>query len=393
MEDNKKRRSKGDGSIRQRKDGSWEARIVEEGVSLSAYGKTESEARNKLRKKRKELLVGIKKETSKLLSDYVHNWLVTYKFGKIKDSSYDRLESVYNHHIKQSELGKVKLNKLKTMDLQLFINEKSQTLSYSSVKKIFELLKPCLNHAVLVGDLNQNPMLGVSMPNKKMMPVKTKTIEIYTDEEIVKLEYGIYNQYEENKRLFRYAPIFIFILNTGLRASECLALVWSDIDFKNKTVTINKSVSDVKNRGRYDSKSKKVSILTYTKTERSNRIVALNENAIAALIELRRRNEDMGLYSDRLVCNYKDGHILLRSFEQTFERVEKACGVEHRGLHALRHQFASHLLRLGADIKVISDLLGHENVNFTYNRYISTVNEQKINAVQLLDNINLKDIG
>lgn len=387
MEEKSKRRSKGDGSIRQRKDGSWEVRATEDGIQISAYGKTESEARNKLRKKRKEILLGQKKEVNKTLSQYIHIWLITYKFGKMKDSSYDRIESIYNHHIKDSELGKTKLSKLKTMDIQLFINEKSKGLSHSSVKKIYELLNPCLNHALLIGDINSNPMKGVSVPNKKMMPIKIKSIEIYTDDEIKKLEHGINNLYEDNKRLLRYAPIFIFILNTGLRASECLALKWSDIDFKAKTVTINKSVSDVKNRGRYESSAKKVPIITFTKTERSNRVVSLNNKAIKSLLELKKRNEEFELFSDYIVCNYKDGHILLRSFEQTFERVEELCGIRHRGLHSLRHQFASDLLRHGADIKVISDLLGHENVNFTYNKYISTIDEQKINAVHLLDSI------
>lgn len=393
MEERNKRRSKGDGSIRQRKDGSWEARLTEEGIQISANGKTESAARNNLRKKRKEIILGQRKESSKTVSLYVYTWLTTYKFGKIKDSSYDRIESIYNCHIKESKIGKTKLSKLKTMDLQLYVNEKAKVLSYSSVKKIYELLNPCFNHAVLIGDMNSNPMQGVSMPNKKMMPIKTKSVEIYTDDEIGKLEHGIYNYYNDDKRLFRYSPIAIFILNTGLRASECLALKWTDIDFKKKIVIVNKSVSDVKNRGRFDSKAKKVPIVTYTKTEKSNRIVALNQKAITALIELRSRNEDMGLYCEYLVCNYKDGHILLRSFEQTFERIEDICGVKHKGLHSLRHTFASTLLRYGADIKVISDLLGHENVNFTYNRYISTIDEQKINAVQILDNINLKDIG
>jgi integrase len=302
------------------------------------------------------------------------------------------MESTFNSHIKNSDIGKTKLNKLKTIDLQIFFNDKSNHLSYSSVKKIYEILNPCIKHAVLVGDMNSNPMEGVKMPNKKMMPIQTKTIEIYTDEEVEKLEYGIFHYFEENKRLFRYAPIFIFILNTGLRAGEVLALKWStDIDFEGRKVVVNKSVSDVKNRDRFECDTKKVSIITYTKTEKSNRIVNLNNKAIIALKEVKRRSEEMGIYSDYVVSNYNDSYILLRSFEQTFERIEKACGVSHKGIHQERHYFASKLLQCGVNIKVISDILGHENVNFTYNRYVHTVNEQKINAVQLLDNIHGKN--
>ena len=66
----------------------------------------------------------------------------------------------------------------------------------------------------------------------------------------------------------------------------------------------------------------------------------------------------------------------------------KAAGIENpNGIHSLRHTFASLALRKGVDIKVISDILGHASVNFTYNSYVHIIDEQKINAVDLLNNI------
>lgn len=119
----------------------------------------------------------------------------------------------------------------------------------------------------------------------------------------------------------------------------------------------------------------------------SNRVVDFNSKAIQSLYEVKRRNEELGIYSNYIVSNYTNGHIQLRSFEQTFERIEKARGISYKGIHQIRHHFASELMRYGVNIKIISDILRHENMNFTYNRYIHTINEQKINAVQLLDNI------
>jgi integrase len=63
-------------------------------------------------------------------------------------------------------------------------------------------------------------------------------------------------------------------------------------------------------------------------------------------------------------------HVSYRHLLATMVRACEAAGVEHRGLHALRHSFASNLYARGVDVKVISKLLGHASVEITYNRYI-----------------------
>jgi site-specific recombinase XerD len=63
-------------------------------------------------------------------------------------------------------------------------------------------------------------------------------------------------------------------------------------------------------------------------------------------------------------------HLSYRNLLATMETVCEAAGVEHRGLHALRHSFASKLYARGVEVKIISKLLGHASVEITYNRYI-----------------------
>ena len=65
-----------------------------------------------------------------------------------------------------------------------------------------------------------------------------------------------------------------------------------------------------------------------------------------------------------------DRHLSCRNLLATMEKACEAAGVEHRGLHALRHSFASNLYARGVEVKVISKLLGHASVEITYNRYI-----------------------
>jgi site-specific recombinase XerD len=63
-------------------------------------------------------------------------------------------------------------------------------------------------------------------------------------------------------------------------------------------------------------------------------------------------------------------HLSYRNLLATMETACEVAGVEHRGLHALRHSFASNLYARGVEVKIISKLLGHASVEITYNRYI-----------------------
>ena len=76
--------------------------------------------------------------------------------------------------------------------------------------------------------------------------------------------------------------------------------------------------------------------------------------------------------------------MLVRVLEQTFSRTCKENFIEYKGVHALRHTFGSVLVKKGVDIKVISEILGHSTVQFTYDRYIHVINEMKAEAVNLI---------
>ena len=76
-----------------------------------------------------------------------------------------------------------------------------------------------------------------------------------------------------------------------------------------------------------------------------------------------------------------------RNMQTIFDNILRNAGIAHKGLHALRHTFASMLIRKGVDIKIVSELLGHADVAFTYNRYVHIIDEQKNTAIQKLDEL------
>ncbi|MDF2588330.1 MAG: site-specific integrase [Anaerocolumna sp.] len=384
------KRDNGNGCIVQRKDGRWEARLQigtkDDGKPRikSLYGKTESDVKKKLREYKIETAKGIYEVSKINLSNYTDNWLKTYKYNSLKRSSYDRLENTYNHHIKDT-IGYIQMGNITTHDIQKLLNEKSNTLSFSSIKKIYELLNPLFKHAILLGDIKKNPMLGVIMPKKKDLNVQTKEIDIYSDEDIDKLIKTINSTFTDKCKLYRYSPIYIVLLNTGIRMGEALSIKWDQVNFNNKTLRIRENISYVKSREDEDNDNKRVIIFTDTKTKNGNRVIPLNSKAIEALKEIRRRNEIQNINSEYVVSDLNGNYVLPRNFSRTLEMLCNRAGVKFVGTHATRHTFASNAIRKGIDVKIVSEILGHSNIQLTYNRYVHIIQEQKMAAVQVLE--------
>lgn len=378
------------GSFRTKPNGTIEYRTYIDGKQKSFYGKNEAECLKKCR----EYMINYNREKEReyaksnhmTLSEYIEYWLLTYKFGSVANSTYDRLECALNVHIKGSDLGNKEIFDITSDDVQEFINSKKITMSLSSLKKIKEVLSPCFNHATASKMIKSNPMDLVVFPrNDKSLPIKTKVIECYNDKEIEKIaKTSTYPYYKANARRYRYAPMFTFILNTGLRFGECLALTWDDINFENNTISVNKTLSTIKNRNK-DSRSKKIQIISDPKTYNSTRILPMNKVAKDMLLEMKVRNSLSKIESNIVFTNYVGEHINMRSVQETFVSICKDIGIEHKGIHALRHTFGSVLVRNKVDIKVVSELLGHTDVKFTYNRYIHIINEQKAEAMNILN--------
>ena len=76
------------------------------------------------------------------------------------------------------------------------------------------------------------------------------------------------------------------------------------------------------------------------------------------------------------------------TLSDSYTNIAKTAGIENPlGVHTLRHTFASLLIKKGVDIKIVSDILGHKDVSFTYNIYVHILEEQKTQAMSLLDDI------
>lgn len=347
-------------NFRIRNDGLIELRETVNGQRKSFYGKTEMEAMQKYC----QFLQESNYNTSLLFQDYTKKYITTFKQGHIKDSSYDRIDSIYRNHIYGTALGKTYMQNLNAIDVQEYINVKAKDCSASTTKKVYELIKMVLKYSYNVGEIKYNIAAVLSLPDLK----PTKKIRAYTTYERQQLENYIMNHYDEHKRLLRIAPIYVFALHTGLRASELLALSWDDI--KDGYVVVDKSVALVKNRNRFENMPINVQVTGKPKTKNSIRKIPLNDKAIKALLELKIRSDHIETNTKNICIGIHGEPYYLRSLQKNLKNVCEAANVEYLGVHALRHTFATELINNGATPKNVSELLGHSSMVFTMDKYV-----------------------
>lgn len=383
-------RSKGLGSISLRKDGVYVGRVTKDGHTKYFYSKNKKDVQSKLveyvRMSSNDFLV---RNNRVVFRDYVNNYLYTFKYGHIKDSSFDRLERVYLCHIKDSAIGSIKVCDLSDIDVQQFLNQKYVSdLSMSQCRKIFELIRSVLYYAYRKGDILVDYGSLLVFPSADRFK-EVKKVEVYSVKECEKIsseclcEDSVYIP-----RFYRYTPVFVVMFHTGMRAGELLCLEWSDIDFEKRVIHINKTLSLVRDRKDYgDNKKHYKHVIQKPKTVNSIRDIPMNADCIYALKRLKFNYDQFDCYGKYVCCNVNGDFIRLRSFEKKFKEVCTNAGVEYKGIHAIRHTFASRLIDAGIAPKVVSDLLGHSSVAFTLNRYVHTNENSKSDAVSHLESV------
>lgn len=383
-------RSKGQGSIALRKDGVYMGRITRNGITKTFYSKDRKKVENELFNYSHMCQVDFEKKVVRVrFQQYMYDYLFTYKYGHIKDTSFDRLERVYRVHIMDSAIGVIPLCELDDISIQQFLNSKyDSNLSLSQCKKIYDLIRSVLFYAYKKNDLSVDYGSLLRFPSADHFK-EVKRIEIYTAEECQKMKTLILNPVSQrDKRFLRYAPAFLIMLNTGLRAGEMLCLTWDDIDFKNKVIHVTKTLSFICDReNSTDKETHYKNVVSKPKTLNSIRDIPMNDTVVSLFSALQENYREYGCLDNYVVCNVNGEFIRLRSLEAKLKRICETCGIKYKGVHALRHTFASRLIESGVSPKVVSDLLGHANVAFTLNRYVHPDESNKYEAVKCLESV------
>ena len=321
-----KKRANGEGSIRKRKDGRWEGRYTAgndpttgKPIHKSVLAKTQSEAKEKLKQAIAEAeKLDMSRAKSYTLGAWIKLWYEVYAEPRLREKTKHYYLNYIDNHI-VPELGGTPLEKLTTIQIQKFYNDlqksgriqrythiklKDKGLSTRVVRGIHTLLNNCLEQAVAERLLLANPAKGCRLPK-----LEKREMKILPEDKI-----GPYLAEAERRGLL---AAFYLELTTGLRRGELLALLWTDLDAENMTISVNKQVNRINGE----------LVVSQPKTPNSIRKLAIPQRAVELLVEEHAKH----LHSPYLFVSPKTGTMFdPDSFRHTHEKIPEG---HRRGAH------------------------------------------------------------
>ena len=373
-----RKRKAGDGTVRQRKDGRWEGRIVigydDNGYpkTKNVLAKTKKECVEKLQKL-KEACGGLKPEKVRPempFGDWLTYWYENHSKPKIRPTTQETYESRIRLHI-IPEIGDIPLNKLTQNDLQQFYGRLKKSgrkrftdkygegLSDRMVRMCHATCRSALEKAVQDGLIRVNPAIGCKLP-----PKKAREMQVLTREELQR--FLIQAKFEG------YYEVFLLDLATGLRRGELMALQWDDLNFKTGVLNVNKQVYDV--RGQLQ--------ISTPKTKNSVRKIVLPPAVVAVLREYKKTVDSRWMFPSPVKedCPITPGVVRRR-----LQFILEHAGCKHVRFHDLRHTFATLALENGMDVKTLSAMLGHVSAVTTLDIYTHITGDMQRAAAASID--------
>lgn len=273
----------------------------------------------------------------------------------------------YEHDIKPI-IGHMLVTEIKTIHCQNVMLSWKGKFSKSTLSQTRSLMKILFDYALDNEIITSNP---VTRKVKVVGGTEERTARILTLQEQGKLiacldHYSFKNQY-------------IFVLNTGLRCGEMIALTWDDVDFFSRKVSINKTATVIASNSQV--------IVNPPKTKSSIREVPLTQEALRILREQKKRKV-INMENGRYVFTGNDGEIVSnQNYSRTLVHICKKNGIEPISMHSLRHTFATRCIEAGMKPKTLQAILGHSTLAMTMNKYVHTTDDEKLKELEQIEHI------
>ena len=273
----------------------------------------------------------------------IEEWL-QYKKTTIKESSYLNYKFIIETNIKK-EMGEKNLEELLQYNFNSFVEQLMEKLSSKTVKDIMTVLKAILKYAEIKYDINFKISL-ISTPAQI-----TNEVEVFNDKDRKKME-----KYCIQSKEIRDLGVLIS-LYTGLRIGEVCALKWSDIDFEKKYIKVNHTLQRV-----YVNKRETKVLYDRPKTKKSIRKIPMAKVLYEKLKEISKNYDNEAFVLTGSTKRYYEP----LGYRYIYRKILEKCDIEYKRYHQLRHTFATRCIKVGMDVKSLSEVLGHAYFCFKY---------------------------
>lgn len=296
---------------------------------------------------------------------------VSFAEAMVKWLNFIKKERKYSTYVKYKNIcGKylMVIGSVRLTDKDISEGEKKLLLSVKeksgNIKRtVFTVFNQILKYA------NADYGLTVSFAAHTMFNSPKKKIDVFNHSEQAKLL-----RYLSSGTDIYKAGIML-CLSTGLRLGEICSLKWSDIDMETKVLHVNSTVQRIQVQGR---KSKTMLLEGEPKSVYSKREIPLSDSIVKMLV----RFPPEGRY---FLCSNRP--MEPRTYQNKLKSYLENAGIEKKNFHTLRHTFATNCVNAGADIKSISEILGHADVKITLNRYVHPTLDIKRGHMNRLSNL------
>lgn len=297
-------------------------------------------------------------------------WLENYK-TTVKPSTFEnvrsKVEKMTEEHFKE-----LKLKKITVAYCQKVVIELSK--SYVLYNHYLSVINRIFKYAVLMDILDSNPFDKVIKPKSRQTQRKGNFLTKEELKEFLKLA--------QTATLSYFFPLVHLMSYTGLRQGEALALKWSDIDFENKKITVDKTATRIKEK----------QTLQTPKTKNSRRVISIDPTTLSILKSWKK--DQIKIYfkngkhfegdGNFIFTNERAEWVHIHNFIRYFKRFIADHKLKPITPHGLRHTHASLLFSAGVEPKNISDRLGHSTVQITLDLYTHITEEQRTDTVEKL---------
>ncbi|MDO4309094.1 MAG: tyrosine-type recombinase/integrase [Eubacteriales bacterium] len=307
------------------------------------------------------------------IRDVSAEWLGMKKLS-VKESTYSKYYCIVKRQI-IPELGEVPLEKVNSSLINSFTGRKlgrnqeedSRVLGNKTVRDINMVLKSIIRYG------EREYHMAHLAENTVLPKPKRESIETLTADELDRVSRYLWKHETDA----RYIGLLL-CMYSGMRLGEICALRWKDIDLQEQVIYINHTLQRIPIPDENSIKRTRI-IIDVPKTSSSMRVIPISGQIYPSIKNLRGKAGGTDFF---LTSSSK--FMEPRNYQYFFKRILRKSEVRNVNFHILRHTFATRCVEVGMDVKTLSEILGHSNINITLNYYVHSSMESKKKQINLL---------